>query len=85
MGTILEMWRIILESLPTTCLLLFPLANIYSGLVGAFQVLCCVSYMDYLFSIGNISLRWVLLSTPLWDKEADLEPLTSWSKGTEYK
>lgn len=53
--------------------------------VDAFQVLGSKSSMDYLFSIGNISLRWLLLSAPLLQKEAGLEPFTSLSEGTRVQ
>jgi hypothetical protein len=60
-----------------------PLAHIYSGLMSAFQVLCYMSSVDYLFSIGSIPLRWVLLS--LLERDTCLEPLTSLSKVTRVE
>lgn len=84
LGKISEMWRIFLEILPPPAYSV-PTGQHLSRAVGAFQVLGCKSYMDYLSSIGNISLRWLLLSAPLLQKEAGLEPFTSLSRVQGYK
>lgn len=75
------MWRIFVEILPLPAYSVPTSQHLFRA-VGAFQVLGCKSSMDYLFSIDHISVRWLLLSAPLLQKKADLEPFTSLSEGT---